>query len=330
VTIPRLPRRTALLPITVAVAINVVAWTLLVVLAHGTRSAGAGVLGLGTGTLAYTLGLRHAFDADHIAAIDNTTRKLVSDGRQSSSVGLHFSVGHSLVVFAACGLVAAGAARAGHALGGTTWVAVQTAVCVLFLYVVAGINIATLLRIVRARTSGRATAHAHPSGLLSRVVEPLARRIDAQWKVLPIGVLFGLSFDTATEIALLALSGKTAATAPAEAVALTVCLPLLFLAGMALFDTADGLLMTYAYRWSAGDALRRRRYDGLITMIAAVAALTVGTLELVGLLGDVPSLAGALPSLPDLSSLGYWLVAVLLMVWLGALGITRARRTSRP
>ncbi|HEY1620320.1 MAG TPA: HoxN/HupN/NixA family nickel/cobalt transporter, partial [Streptosporangiaceae bacterium] len=220
------------------------------------------IFGFGTGILAYTLGMRHAFDADHIAAIDNTTRKLVSDGKRPLSTGFFFSLGHSSVVFVLALLLNFGIRAldaqvkdASSQLQHTTNI-VGTLVSGFFLFLIAALNLvilAGIIRVFRDMRSGRfdeaeLERQLSNRGLMNRLLGPLARRIDAPWKMYPIGFLFGLGFDTATEVALLVLAGTAVAGGlPFYAV---LSLPILFAAGMSLFDTADGCFMNFAYDWA--------------------------------------------------------------------------------
>jgi high-affinity nickel-transport protein len=222
------------------------------------------IFGVGTGILAYTLGMRHAFDADHIAAIDNTTRKLISDGKRPLSVGFFFSLGHSTVVFVLAVLLnfgireprRPGQERQFDAAVHTTNI-IGTSVSGFFLFLIAALNVIILfgiMRVFKEMRSGRYDdeelgEQLNKRGLMNRFLGPLARRrIDTPWKMYPIGVLFGLGFDTATEVALLVLAGTAQwAGLPFYAI---LSLPILFAAGMSLFDTIDGCFMNFAYDWA--------------------------------------------------------------------------------
>ena len=248
---------------------------------------------LGTALLAYGLGLRHAVDADHIAAIDNVTRRLMQDGTRPVCVGLYFSLGHSTVVIAASAAIALAAERFGpqlevwHAVGGL----VGTLVSIGFLFAIAVMNLAVLLslrgvsRRVRAGETvddDQLGAMLSGGGLIARLVRPLFGMIGRSWHMYPLGVLFGLGFDTATEVALLGLSATEAShRLPFLCV---MVFPALFTVGMALVDTADGVLMLGAYGWAFVQPLRRLTYNMVITLVSVLVALLVGGLEAMGLL----------------------------------------------
>jgi high-affinity nickel-transport protein len=309
-----------LLPFALAVlALNLAGWA-------GLWSArGAGPALVGAGILAFGLGLRHAFDADHIAAIDNTTRRLLADGRSADGVGLYFSLGHSAVVTGlALAVAAAARAVAPHlgvlaAVGG--WLG--TAISAAFLYVVAGWNLALL----RDGLRGRAGPHA-PEGPVARLLGRLWHLVDRPSRMVVVGLLFGLGFDTASEVALLALSAGAARRLPLGAVAV---LPLLFSAGMATVDTLDSVGMARAYAWAGAARGRRLRVNAALTGLSAGVALAVATLEAVQLLaqalGGRSGAARALVGL-DLAPLGFLVVAALGLTW--AAGYAMARRRSVP
>lgn len=261
----------------------------------------------GLAAIAYMLGVRHAFDVDHIAAIDNATRRLCGRRRGPSATGFFFSLGHSSVVLVAVAVVAtavhasAGGAGALPALGGMVGGAASAA----FLWAIGLANLAALL--------GR-RSHRHapaPRGFLTALLGPVFRRVTAEWHMYVVGAAFGLGFDTAGEVGLLAL----AASPGTASLAAVVALPLLFAAGMSLFDTLDGVLIGYAYRWSATDHRRRHRYVTTMTAVSAGLALAVGTFEATQLLPGFPS--AALPSVTESQSQlgGIALTAVLALVW---------------
>ena len=239
----------------------------------------------GLGFLAYTLGLRHAFDVDHLAAIDNTTRNLLARRRSSLGVGFFFSLGHSSVVVAlvvAVALAGAPAAAFSH-VGG----AVGTGISGTFLLLIGLLNLGVLVDLAatarRLRTQsldgGELERLLDGRGLVSRLgVARLFRLVGRSWHALPIGFLFALGFDTASEIALLALAaGASGGTLPLLGV---LSLPLLFSAGMVLLDTADGVLMAAAYDWATADPSRRLRTNGVLTALSVAVALTAGTYQL--------------------------------------------------
>jgi nickel/cobalt transporter (NiCoT) family protein len=320
------------------ILLHIVGFTLLLT----APQAGTGAtLSVGVGLTAYTLGLRHAFDADHIAAIDNTTRKLISDGTKPVSVGFWFSLGHSTVVLGLTVLLALGvSAIAGplqddsstlHQVTGM----VGTTVSGLFLYIIAGINLALLvstLRTYKRVRSGELSmsqveSDAIARGPMSRVFGGLMKAIRAPWQMYPLGVLFGFGFDTATEIGLLVLAATSAASGlPWYSL---LALPILFAAGMSLLDTADGVVMRHAYGWAFAQPLRKLKYNLTITVASVVVAVVVGTTELLALLGERLQLDGGLWSFlasVDLNAVGFGVVGALLIVWLGALAVWRARR----
>lgn len=271
--------------------------TLVLVTAPQQYHSGTAVFGIGLGVTAYLLGLRHAFDADHIAAIDNTTRKLMSGvgtGRQPNAVGFWFALGHSSIVFVMAVLVVVGAGAVGtlvddgsparRALG-----LAGTMASALFLYLIALANIVALIGVSRALARLRRGTHSDADvdaalderGLLARVLRPMMRRIRRPAQMYSVGVLFGLGFDTATEIALLALAGRQASSGlPWYAV---LVLPLLFAAGMTLIDTGDGLLMIAAYGWALRQPDRRLYYNFAVTALSVVVALLIGSIELVSI-----------------------------------------------
>ncbi|EOB8617652.1 HoxN/HupN/NixA family nickel/cobalt transporter [Staphylococcus aureus] len=245
----------------------------------------------GMGILAYTLGLRHAFDADHIAAIDNTVRKLLQQRKDPSGVGFYFSIGHSSVVF----LMAV-------FLG----VSVKWAKDELPHFQDIGGTIGTL---VDALLESR--------GFVSRFVGPYFKLITRSWHVLPLGFLFGLGFDTASEIALLALS--SGASQQAISFIGILSLPILFASGMSLLDTLDGVVMKYAYNWAFFNPIRKIYYNITITAISVIAALVIGMIELLQILADKLDLHGAFwafISSIEFDYLGYILVALFLITWL--------------
>jgi high-affinity nickel-transport protein len=279
---------------------------------------------LGTGLAAYTLGLRHAFDADHICAIDNTTRKLMAEGQRPLSVGFWFSLGHSSVVLALSFLVALGVRAVGHgstlqAVGGT----LGTGVSGTFLYLIAGLNVMILWGLVRAVRSGRYDdAAPGPGGPMNRVFGRFARTVSTPSRMYPIGVLFGLGFDTASEVALLLLAaGAAGAGLPITAI---VCLPILFAAGMSLLDTIDGSFMNFAYGWAFSKPARKVFYNLTITGLSVAVALVIGTVELGGLLAQKLGAHGSFWSWLehiDIGSLGVIIVGMFLATWLLALSI---------
>ena len=311
---------------------------LLLAVPHHYRISHTAAFGVGTGVLALTLGMRHAFDADHIAAIDNTTRRLMDRDERPLSVGFFFSLGHSTVVFVLAALLAVGIRAVGaqvHSprspLHAATSV-VGTSVSGVFLYLIAALNLAVLWSIVSAFRDLRRGTLDHDAleqrlserGLLNRFFGPVARRVDAPWKMYPLGVLFGLGFDTATEIAFLVLSGTAVAGGlPFWAV---LSLPLLFAGGMAALDTLDGCFMNFAYGWAFMRPVRKIYYNLVITALSVAVALLIGTIELAGLLGRELGLTGgvwAMAANVNLNSAGFALVGLFAVTWVVALAVWR-------
>jgi high-affinity nickel-transport protein len=279
--------------------LNLLGWSLLAAaIGHHYHISKTGLFGLGTGVLAYTLGMRHAFDADHIAAIDNTTRKLVNDGKRPLSVGFFFSLGHSTVVFLLAiflnfGLRALDSqvSNNGSGLHAATTI-IGTSVSGSFLYLIALLNLIVLIGIVKVYKEMKSGTFDNEElerqlnnrGLMNRFFGGYARRIDSPWKMYPVGVLFGLGFDTATEVALLVLAGTAVAGGlPFYAV---LSLPILFAAGMSLFDTIDGCFMNFAYDWAFAKPIRKVFYNLTITGLSVFVAFFIGTIEILGLIGQ--------------------------------------------
>jgi nickel/cobalt transporter (NiCoT) family protein len=323
----------------VIVALHVIGWVMLAAAVSGHYHITSNELfGFGTGILAYTLGMRHAFDADHIAAIDNTTRKLVNDGQRPLSVGFFFSLGHSTIVFVLALLLNFGiraldnqVSNGGSSLHNVTNV-VGTSVSGFFLYIIAALNVVILfgiLRVFRDMRAGRynedeLNAQLDKRGLMNRILGPLARKVDTPWKIYPIGVLFGLGFDTATEVALLVLAGTAVVSGlPFYAI---LSLPILFAAGMCLFDTADGCFMNFAYDWAFSRPVRKVYYNITITGLSVFVAFFIGTVELLGLLSQEFRLSGSFWSFMgtfNINKAGYVIVAVFVVTWAVALAIWR-------
>jgi high-affinity nickel-transport protein len=295
---------------------------------------------LGTALLAYSFGLRHAVDADHIAAIDNVTRKLMQDGKRPVGVGFWFSVGHSAVVV----LVALAIAMTTTALAGNfpAWKGiggiVGTSVSTLFLFAVAAMNIVILIGVWRTfRHVRRGGAFAdgdfdlllNSRGLLARLFRPLFRLVTQSWHMLPLGFLFGLGFDTATEVALLGIS----ATQAGQGLSIwsIMVFPALFAAGMSLIDTTDGVLMLGAYNWAYVNPIRKLYYNLVITSVSVVVAVLIGGIEGLGLLADQLGLNGwfwdDIGTLnANFSGLGFVIIGVFIFAWVGSLIIYRYTR----
>src|SRR5215468_6155691 len=319
------------------IALNVAGWGLLAAALRGHyRLTKTEIFGVGTGILAYTLGMRHAFDADHIAAIDNTTRKLVSEGKRPLSVGFFFSLGHSSVVFVLAMLLNFGiraldsqVKNGGSGLHTMTGI-IGTGVSGTFLYLIAGLNVIILAGIVKVFREMRNQAYDDAEleeqlakrGLMNRFLGPLARRVDSPWKMYPIGVLFGLGFDTASEVALLVLAGSAVVSGlPFYAV---LSLPILFAAGMCLFDTADGCFMNFAYDWAFARPIRKVYYNLTITGLSVFVAFFIGTVEILSLIGQQYRLGGGFWTFMgnfNINKAGFVVVGVFVVTWAVALAV---------
>jgi high-affinity nickel-transport protein len=308
---------------------------------HFDLGAGSGVFGIGIGITAYTLGLRHAFDADHIGAIDNTTRKLMTEGQRPLGVGFFFSLGHSTIVFALAALFAIGVrglsgdvSNDGSALHEATGLIGPT-ISGTFLFIVGLINLAVLLSIMRIFRRMRhgdydeqQLEHQLDSrGVMNRFLGRATRAVKQPWQMYPVGMLFGLGFDTATEIALLATAGA-AATGGLPFYAI-LCLPILFAAGMSLLDTIDGAFMNFAYGWAFSKPVRKIYYNITITGLSVMVALLIGTIELIQVLSDKLSLTGPffdwINNL-DFNLIGYVIVAMFVVTWAAAFAVWRLGR----
>jgi nickel/cobalt transporter (NiCoT) family protein len=307
---------------------------------------------IGVGVLAYTFGLRHAFDADHIAAVDNTTRKLLSDNaerealgqpnqRRPLSVGFWFSLGHSTIVFALAFLLALGVKALAspvesdsstlHSVTGV----IGASVSGIFLWILGILNLVVLLGIIkvfREMRTGTYDEHAledqlNKRGFMNRFLGGLTKSVRKPWHIYPIGVLFGLGFDTATEVGLLVLAGGAAAfNLPFYTI---LVLPILFAAGMCLMDTADGVFMNAAYGWAFAKPVRKVFYNITITSISVAVALIIGTIELVGVLADQANItSGPLGWIANinLDYAGYAIVGLFLVSWAIALAVWRFGR----
>jgi high-affinity nickel-transport protein len=302
---------------------------------------GAGAFTVGLGLTAYTLGLRHAFDVDHIAAIDNTTRKLMAEGKRPLSVGFFFSLGHSTIVFALSLLLALGVrALAGQVEDGastlqTTTGLIGTLVSGSFLALIGVLNLVLLRGIVgvfrRMRHGELDEAELERQlagrGLMNRLYARFGRAIEHPWQMYPLGMLFGLGFDTATEIALLSLAAGTAFSGlPFYAI---LCLPILFAAGMSLLDTLDGAFMNFAYGWAFAKPVRKLYYNITITGLSVAVALLIGAIELLSVLGDQLKLDGGFwrwVAGVNLNSIGYLVVGLFAVTWAIAVVVWRLAR----
>ncbi len=296
------------------------------------------LFGWGTAVLAYTLGMRHAFDADHISAIDNTTRKLMSEGQRPLAVGFFFALGHSSVVAAVAILLTFGIKALGSQLKDENstllhyTALIGTTISGTFLMLIAILNLIILVSIVGVFLQMRKGAyneeelekHLNSHGLLMRFFGPIARRIDASWKMYPLGILFGLGFDTATQIGLLVLAGSSVIVGlPWWAI---MSLPLFFAAGMTLFDTIDGSFMNFAYGWAFSKPVRKIYYNIIITGLSVAVALFVGGLQLCQVFARQLSLTGGFWDYAlafNLNRAGYFIVGAFVIVWSVALLLWR-------
>jgi high-affinity nickel-transport protein len=306
------------------------------------------VFTVGVGVLAYTFGLRHAFDADHIAAVDNTTRKLLADNveleaagrpaRKPLSIGFWFSLGHSTIVFLLSFLLSVGVkALAGpvendnsalHSVAGV----IGASVSGVFLWILGILNLVVLagiLRVFRGMRRGvydeaELEEHLNKRGFMNRFLNGLTKSVRKAWHIYPVGVLFGLGFDTATEVGLLVLAGGAAAfNLPFYSI---LVLPILFAGGMCLMDTVDGVFMNFAYGWAFAKPVRKVFYNITITSISVAVALIIGSVELIGVLADQANItSGPIAMIADipLDYAGYGIVAVFFGAWLIALAVWR-------
>jgi high-affinity nickel-transport protein len=292
---------------------------------------------VGLGLTAYLFGLRHAFDADHIAAIDNTTRKLLQQGKRPMGVGFFFSLGHSTIVFA----LVAGLALATrtvhshvgvlHDYGGS----VGAGVSGVFLWLIGILNLIVLIDIVRIFGEMRGGHYDKERlenrllerGMMSRCFGRFFRLINKSWQMYPLGLLFGLGFDTATEVGLLAVAAGVAThSVPFLAV---LSLPILFAAGMSLMDTLDGAFMTHAYGWAFSNPIRKVYYNITVTSLSILVALAIGTIELLQVMSTSLGLRGrgwdSVNSL-DFGTLGYAMVGLFIVVWAVSASVWKVRR----
>jgi high-affinity nickel-transport protein len=297
---------------------------------------------LGTALLAYTFGLRHAVDADHIAAIDNVTRKLMQQGQRPVGVGLFFSLGHAaIVVLMSIGVAFAASEVTSHVdswktIGGI----LSTSASALFLFAIAIINILVLVSVYRtfqAVKRGEPFAEddfdilLNRRGFLSRIFRPLFRLVTRSWHMLAIGFLFGLGFDTATEVALFGISSAQAATGMSFSA--IIVFPALFTAGMSLIDTTDGVLMLGAYGWAFMKPIRKLYYNMTITAVSVIVAVLIGGIETINLIGDQLGLTdgggfwGAVGSINDnFGVLGYLIIGIFVLSWVGSVVFYKVNR----
>ncbi|MDF5723775.1 MAG: HoxN/HupN/NixA family nickel/cobalt transporter [Rhizonema sp. PD37] len=306
------------------ITVNIIVWILAIIAFYRYP-----VL-LGTAVLAYTFGLRHAVDADHIAAIDNVTRKLMQENKRPVAVGFFFSLGHSTVVVAASSAIALTAATiqkdfpSFQKVGGL----IGTTVSALFLLIIAAINMVVLWDVYKTFQSvKRGGTYDDQSldellnqrGLLGRFFRPLFRLIDSSWKMYPLGLLFGLGFDTATEVGLLGISATQAAKG--LSIWSILLFPALFTAGMSLVDTTDGILMLGAYGWAYVKPIRKLYYNLTITLVSVLVAVVVGGIEALSIISDQLELKGPFwDFIGELSEnfgiIGYLIIGIFILSWL--------------
>jgi high-affinity nickel-transport protein len=295
---------------------------------------------LGTALLAYSFGLRHAVDADHIAAIDNVTRKLMQEGKRPVAVGFMFSLGHSTVVIVGSAAIAGTALTLQHRMDAFRNVAgvIGTLVSAFFLFSIALVNLIVLRSIYRTFARVR---HGEPyvdedldlllsgRGILARIFRPMFRMITRSWHMYPLGVLFGLGFDTATEIGVLGISAAEASKGLSFGAILVF--PVLFAAGMSLIDTTDNILMLGAYGWAFVKPIRKLYYNITITSVSVIVALVVGGIEALGLLAGHFHLKGwfwdGVARLNDnFGTLGYFIVGLFALSWILSIAVYKWRR----
>ena len=327
----------------VVLALHLFGWGVLVwgVAPQHITLGSAGVFGVGLGVTAYLLGVRHAFDADHIAVIDNTTRKLVGEGRRSSSTGFWFSLGHSSVVFSLAFLLAIGVRAVVGPVSDEGSPTLQTLglvgslVAGTFLILIGLSNLFAVVGIVKVFRGMRSgefdeaelERHLEQRGFLARLLARVMRRVSKPWHLYPVGLLMGLGFDTATQVALLVLAAGTAAfTLPWYAI---LVLPVLFAAGMSLFDALDGILMSRAYGWAFLKPVRKVYYNLTVTVLSVVVALVIGVIVLAGLVSDRLGIqTGPLAAIgsANLEFVGFMIVGLFVAAWLIALAVWRFGR----
>jgi nickel/cobalt transporter (NiCoT) family protein len=312
---------------TVLIAANLLAWAWALAAFHGSP------LLMGTALIAYGFGLRHAVDADHIAAIDNVTRKLMQEGKRPISVGFFFSLGHSTVVIAAALMIALTASSLQRSFPGVieNGGLIGTLVSVIFLFAIANLVVLIgVFRVFRRAKCGEGYAEEELNaflarrGLLSRLFRTLFRLISRSWHMYPLGFLFGLGFDTATEIGLLGISAAEASKG--LSIWSILVFPALFTAGMSLVDTSDGVLMVGAYGWAFVNPLRKLYYNLTITAASVVVAMVVGAIEALGLAAEKLGLTGGLWNAIDFAAgnftaLGCLVIGIFIASWLVSFAI---------
>ncbi len=318
--------------------LNVLGWglLLLVIAPHHYHVSTNQVFGVGLGITAFTLGMRHAFDADHIAAIDNTTRKLMADGKRPLSVGFWFSLGHSSVVFIMVALLAFGVRSLAGQLGNDSsqlhkvTSLIGTSVSGVFLLIIGILNLVVLKQILAVFAKMRRGEfdseeledHLDNRGFLNRFLGKATRAVTKSWHMYPVGLLFGLGFDTVTEVGLLVIAGGAAAFALPWYAILT--LPILFAAGMSLLDTIDGCFMNFAYGWAFSKPVRKVYYNIAITGLSVAVALIIGGIEIVSIFTDKLHITSGpihwIGSL-NMNNVGFAIVGLFVLTWIIALAV---------
>ncbi|OMC03937.1 nickel transporter [Mycobacterium sp. NS-7484] len=327
----------------VVLLLHVIGWGVLVfgVAPQHITLGSTGVFGVGLGLTAYLLGVRHAFDADHIAVIDNTTRKMVGEGTRSVSAGFWFSLGHSSVVFGLALLLALGVRTLAGPVQDEQSAMLQTLgligslVAGTFLILIGLTNLAAavgIAKVFRAMRSGEydeaeLERQLDSRGFLARLLARVMRRVSKPWHLYPVGFLMGLGFDTASQVTLLVLAAGTAAfTLPWYAM---LVLPVLFAAGMSLFDSLDGIFMARAYGWAFLQPVRKVYYNLTVTVLSVIVALVVGVIVLVGLIVERLGITTgplAVVGSADLEFVGFAIVGLFVLSWAVAVGIWRFGR----
>src|SRR5207244_4094423 len=315
------------------IAFNVIAWAV-ALLGFSVQYPAL----LGTALLAYTFGLRHSVDADHISAIDNVTRKLMQENKRPVAVGFFFSLGHSTIVVALSIAIAIAAAFIQSAIPGfkSAGGLIGTSVSALFLYLIAIINILVLWEVFQAFQKVKRgeeyndqtlNEFLNQRGLLGRFFRPLLKMVDKSWKMYLVGLLFGLGFDTATEVALLGISAVEAGKG--LPIPFILIFPMLFTAGMCLLDTTDGILMLGAYGWAFVKPVRKLYYNLNITLVSVLVALVVGTIEVLSIIATQFNLSGGIwdsVSTLDFGLLGTIIIGIFIVSWVISTLIYKVRK----
>ncbi|MDQ6949792.1 MAG: HoxN/HupN/NixA family nickel/cobalt transporter [Actinomycetota bacterium] len=306
---------------------------------HNITGSNHKLLYAGAGTLAYTFGLRHAFDADHISAVDDTTRYLLQKGKRPLGVGFFFSLGHSTVVFGfvtAIAIVASQAKAFQQSFQGTGGI-IGTIVSGLFLYLIAALNLAVLSGIIKAWRQAKRGEYSVEAldellakrGFMNRIFKGRYNKfINHSWQLYFVGFLFGLGFDTATQVGLIAIAGTSAVSGGLPPLAI-IALPILFAAGMSLTDTTDGVMMSKAYGWAFVTPIRKIYYNITTTGLSIFVAFVIGSIELLSLLSSQVGLTGQpwdFISAIDINTAGRIIVAIFLIVWVGAIVLWKVRK----